>query len=209
MMAARPRFFRETIRNLREISTTVYFNVPKAYEDLLPRFAPIATARNFLPPPETALLRRRRLFATNLGCLSHLAQEACGERIIMVTGLGSTETAPMAIQTTLGNRSRRRHRNPHSRRRSKISSPRQKIRSPRPRPKYHSRLLAPARTDRKKFSTKKASIISATLSVSSIQRTSTKASSSTAASPKISNSPAAHGSASAHYAPESSATSRH
>ena len=29
-----------------------------------------------------------------------LALETCGERIIMVTGLGSTETAPMAIQTT-------------------------------------------------------------------------------------------------------------
>ncbi len=29
-----------------------------------------------------------------------LALQTCGERIIMVTGLGSTETAPMAIQTT-------------------------------------------------------------------------------------------------------------
>jgi feruloyl-CoA synthase len=29
-----------------------------------------------------------------------LARDTCGERVVMVTGLGSTETAPMAIQTT-------------------------------------------------------------------------------------------------------------
>ena len=93
--------FRETLRNLREISTTVFFNVPKAYEGLLPA---LRTDRQLR---ETFFRRLKLLFYAAAGlsqpmwdAYRALAQEACGERIIMVTGLGATETAPMAIQTT-------------------------------------------------------------------------------------------------------------
>ncbi len=93
--------FRETLRNLREISTTVFFNVPKAYEDLLPALRSDRELR------ETFFRRLKLLFYAAAGlsqpmwdAYRTLAQEACGERIIMVTGLGATETAPMAIQTT-------------------------------------------------------------------------------------------------------------
>jgi feruloyl-CoA synthase len=93
--------FRETLRNLREISTTVFFNVPKAYEGLLPA---LRTDRELR---ETFFRRLKLLFYAAAGlsqpmwdAYRSLAQEACGERIIMVTGLGATETAPMAIQTS-------------------------------------------------------------------------------------------------------------
>jgi feruloyl-CoA synthase len=94
-------FIVETIRNLREISPTVYFNVPKGYEDLLPVLRADSQLR------ESFFRHLRLLFYAGAGlsqpvwdAYRDLALQTCGERIIMVTGLGSTETAPMAIQTT-------------------------------------------------------------------------------------------------------------
>jgi feruloyl-CoA synthase len=91
----------ETVRNLREIATTAYFNVPKGYEDLLPALRADQQLR------ETFFSRVRLLFYAGAGlsqpvwdAYRQLAEEACGERVIMATGLGSTETAPMAVQTT-------------------------------------------------------------------------------------------------------------
>ena len=96
-----PGFIEETIRNLREISPTVYFNVPKGYEDLLPALRAETKLR------ENFFSRLRLLFYAGAGLSQHvwdayrvLAVQTCGERIVMVSGLGSTETAPMAIQTT-------------------------------------------------------------------------------------------------------------
>jgi feruloyl-CoA synthase len=94
-------FIGETVRNLREISPTVYFNVPKGYEDLLPALRAEPRLR------ENFFRHLRLLFYAGAGLCQPvwdayraLTLETCGERIIMVTGLGSTETAPMAIQTT-------------------------------------------------------------------------------------------------------------
>jgi feruloyl-CoA synthase len=96
-----PKAIAETVRNLREIPTAAYFNVPKGYEDLLPHLRADRRLR------ETFFSRLRLLFYAGAGLSQPvwdsyraLAQETCGERIIMVTGLGATETAPMAIQTT-------------------------------------------------------------------------------------------------------------
>jgi len=94
-------FIGETIRNLREIAPTAVFNVPKGYEDLLPALRSDAQLRrNFFS-------RLRLLFYAAAGMTQSiwdayraLAEETCGERILMVTGLGATETAPMALQTT-------------------------------------------------------------------------------------------------------------
>jgi feruloyl-CoA synthase len=96
-----PGLIEETIRNIREISPTIYFNVPKGYESLL---SALQTDRGLR---ETFFRRLRLLFyaaaglsQSNWDAYRALALETCGERIIMVTGLGATETAPMAIQTT-------------------------------------------------------------------------------------------------------------
>jgi feruloyl-CoA synthase len=91
----------ETVRNLREIAPTVYFNVPKGYEDLLGAMRADRQLR------ENFFSRMQLLFYAAAGMSQpvwdgyrQLAVETCGERVIMVTGLGSTETAPMAVQTT-------------------------------------------------------------------------------------------------------------
>jgi feruloyl-CoA synthase len=96
-----PGWIEKTVRNLREISTTVFFNVPKAYEDLLPFLRADRQLR------ETFFSRLGLMFYAGAGlsqpvwdAYRELAFETCGERIIMATGLGSTETSPMAIQTT-------------------------------------------------------------------------------------------------------------
>jgi feruloyl-CoA synthase len=94
-------FIDETVRNLREISPTVYFNVPKGYEDLLPALRADAELRhNFLRNLELLFYAGAGLSQPVWDAYRNLAIETCGERIIMVTGLGATETAPMAIQTT-------------------------------------------------------------------------------------------------------------
>ncbi len=96
-----PGSMEETVRNLREISTTVYFNVPKGYEDLLPFLRADRELR------ESFFRRLSLMFYAGAGlsqpvwdAYRELALETCGERIIMATGLGSTETSPMALQTT-------------------------------------------------------------------------------------------------------------
>jgi feruloyl-CoA synthase len=96
-----PGFIEKTVRNLREISTTVYFNVPKGYEDLLPFLRADRELR------ESFFRRLGLMFYAGAGlsqpvwdAYRQLAFETCGERIIMATGLGATETSPMAMQTT-------------------------------------------------------------------------------------------------------------
>ena len=96
-----PGFIEKTVRNLREISTTIFFNVPKGYEDLLPFLRADRELR------ESFFRRLGMMFYAGAGlsqpvwdAYRRLAFETCGERIVMATGLGSTETSPMAIQTT-------------------------------------------------------------------------------------------------------------
>ena len=96
-----PGWIEKTVRNLREISTTVFFNVPKGYEDLLPF---LRADRQLC---ETFFHRLGIMFYAGAGlsqpvwdAYRQLAFETCGERIVMATGLGSTETSPMAIQCT-------------------------------------------------------------------------------------------------------------
>jgi len=96
-----PGWIEKSVRNLREISTTVFFNVPKGYEELLPFLRDDPELR------QTFFRRLGLMFYAGAGlsqpvwdAYRELAFKTCGERIIMATGLGSTETAPMAIQTT-------------------------------------------------------------------------------------------------------------
>ncbi|MGQ9369532.1 feruloyl-CoA synthase [Azospirillum sp. ST 5-10] len=87
-----------TIANLREVAPTMYFNVPKGYEALVPHLrAEPALRQRFYS-------RLKALFYAGAGLAPHiwesleeLAVEACGERVVFVTSLGSTETAPAAL----------------------------------------------------------------------------------------------------------------
>jgi feruloyl-CoA synthase len=98
-----PGLVERTVRNLREIGPTVYFNVPRGYDALLPFFRSDETLR--------------RTFFGRLGLIQYaaavlpqpvwkayeeLAIETCGERILWITGYGATETAPFVMSTNRG-----------------------------------------------------------------------------------------------------------
>jgi feruloyl-CoA synthase len=91
----------KTARNLREIAPTIYFNVPKGYEALVPHFRADETLR------KTFFSRLKVLFYAGAGLnqttwddLTQLAIETTGERIIFLSSLGSTETSPLALACT-------------------------------------------------------------------------------------------------------------
>src|SRR5271166_1712221 len=95
-----PELFDETVRNLREIAPTAYFNVPKGYEMLIAHLRSDAALRS------TFFSRLNLLFFAAAGLSQHiwdalqdLAFETCGEEILVVTGLGATESSPYALST--------------------------------------------------------------------------------------------------------------
>jgi feruloyl-CoA synthase len=88
----------ETLRNLREIAPTLYFNVPKGFEEIANALEVDAQLR------KTLLSKVKMFFFSGAGLsqpvwdkLERVAEDHCGERIKMLTGLGMTETAPFAI----------------------------------------------------------------------------------------------------------------
>ena len=88
----------ETLRNLREIAPTVYFNVPTGFEMIAEAMKTDAALRKNL------LSKVRMFFYSGAGLSQpvwdslHATQEAeLGERIVMATGLGMTESAPSAM----------------------------------------------------------------------------------------------------------------
>lgn len=92
---------KETVRNLREISPTIYFNVPKGYEELLVALRVDATLReNFFRRLNILFYAAAGLSQKIWDAYREIAIRPSGERIIMVTGLGATETSPMAIQSS-------------------------------------------------------------------------------------------------------------
>ena len=96
-----PALMGETLRNLREIAPTVYFNVPTGFEA-------IATAMKTDAQLRKSLLSRVKMFFYAGAALAqpvwdslHQTQQAeVGERIVMGTGLGMTESGPFGIFVT-------------------------------------------------------------------------------------------------------------
>ena len=90
-----PRGIAETLRNLREIQPTVYFNVPKGFDE-------IATAMSGDEALRESLFKRVRAFMCGGAGISQAswnlidrhAEATVGERIRNIGGLGMTETAP-------------------------------------------------------------------------------------------------------------------
>jgi feruloyl-CoA synthase len=90
-----PTGIAQTLRNLREISPTIYFNVPKGLEEIARAMATDRVLRD-------TLFRRCRAFMFAGAALGQAvwdqlhahAEAAVGERVRVITGLGMTETAP-------------------------------------------------------------------------------------------------------------------
>src|SRR5262245_11919153 len=88
----------KTARNLREIAPTIYFNVPKGYEALLAHFrVDDALRRNFFSRLKVLFYAGAGLNQTTWDELTRLAVETTGERIVFLSSLGSTDTAPLAL----------------------------------------------------------------------------------------------------------------
>ena len=93
-----PALMAETLRNLREVAPTMYFNVPTGLEA-------IANAMHTDDVLRRNLLSKLRMFFYSGAALAqpiwdslHASQEReVGERIVMGTGLGMTESGPFAI----------------------------------------------------------------------------------------------------------------
>jgi feruloyl-CoA synthase len=90
-----PGGIEETVRNLREISPTVYFNVPKGYESLLPYLRDDAGLRaKFFARLHAMFFSGAALSPFIWNSLDALAVQEKGYRVPMLTGLGATETSP-------------------------------------------------------------------------------------------------------------------
>lgn len=97
-----PDLFEETARNLREVATTAYFNVPRGYELLAEHLRADASFRkHFFSRLNLLFFAAASLSQRVWNDIQDLAFETCGEEILVVTGLGATETAPFAISTGL------------------------------------------------------------------------------------------------------------
>ena len=93
-----PGAIETTVKNLREIATNWYFTVPKGYEALLPYFHADARLREtFFSRLKVLWFAGAALSQSVFDEMQELARATCGERIMFLTGLGSTESAPMAI----------------------------------------------------------------------------------------------------------------
>lgn len=99
--AATPEGVKKTVRNLAEISPTFYSNVPKGYELLVDHLMHDEVLRgNFFSRLQVLQYAGASLSQHVWDGLDRAARSATGERIMIITGYGSTETAPFAFTTT-------------------------------------------------------------------------------------------------------------
>ena len=96
-----PALIGETLRNLREIAPTVYFNVPTGFEA-------IANAMETDDRLRKTLMSRVRMFfyagagmpPSTWDSLYESARRETGQRVVIASGLGMTETAPNGLFAT-------------------------------------------------------------------------------------------------------------
>ncbi|HRF08690.1 MAG TPA: feruloyl-CoA synthase [Xanthobacteraceae bacterium] len=93
-----PGAIEATVRNLRDVAPTWYFNVPKGYEALIPFLREDRALREkFFSNLKVLWFAGAALAQPIFDAMKDMAVETCGERIPFLTGLGSTETAPFAL----------------------------------------------------------------------------------------------------------------
>ncbi len=93
-----PQGMAATLHNLREIAPTVYFNVPKGWEDLAYALeADPALSATFHSRLRLQFYAAAALPQAIWDKLHEVAERTCGERIVMNCGLGMTETGPSAM----------------------------------------------------------------------------------------------------------------
>jgi feruloyl-CoA synthase len=91
-----PGLVEKTVANLREVSPTIYFNVPRGFDMLLPYLEKDAALRDtFFREIDTIFYAAASLPQNLWERLENLSVEARGEKVVMTSAWGATETAPM------------------------------------------------------------------------------------------------------------------
>ncbi len=92
-----PSLFGETIRNLRDVAPTMYFNVPRGYDMLVTTLRTDDALRHHFFSRLQVIFYAAAALPQNLWeSLHELSVETTGSPIPMCTAWGSTETAPSA-----------------------------------------------------------------------------------------------------------------
>lgn len=93
-----PGLFGPSLDLLRRVSPTIYFNVPRGFELLIPHLeADREFCRHFFERVSFIWYAAASLQPAAWYALERLAVETVGQRILTVSGLGMTETSPIAI----------------------------------------------------------------------------------------------------------------
>ncbi len=94
-----PGAIETTLRNLREVPSTLHFNVPRGYDLLLPHLENDAELREVFFRDLDALFYAAAALPPHLWTrLEEVSAAATGRRVTMLAAWGSTETAPCATQ---------------------------------------------------------------------------------------------------------------
>jgi feruloyl-CoA synthase len=97
-----PAGFAETLRNLRELSPTVYFNVPRGWEELVSALETDAALRaRYFARLQLQFFAGAGLSQAVWDRLDRVAESHRGSRVRVMSGLGMTETAPSSTFTTV------------------------------------------------------------------------------------------------------------
>jgi feruloyl-CoA synthase len=92
-----PGLIEETVRNLREVSPTIYFNVPAGYAALLPFLeGDRALARSFFSKLRLIFYAGAALPQDLWERLEAVSVRTTGERVSMTSSWGTTETSPLS-----------------------------------------------------------------------------------------------------------------
>ena len=96
-----PALIHETLRNLRDVAPTVYFNVPTGYEAIANAMkTDDALRQNFLSRVKMFFYAGAALAQPVWDSLYESEEREIGERIVMTSGLGMTESGPFGLFVT-------------------------------------------------------------------------------------------------------------
>jgi feruloyl-CoA synthase len=92
-----PGLVETTVRNLKEVAPTMYFNVPRGYDLLLPFLETDAELRrNFFSDLDVLFYAAAALPQNLWDRLEKLAEQENNSKLAMLSAWGSTETSPLA-----------------------------------------------------------------------------------------------------------------
>jgi feruloyl-CoA synthase len=94
----------ETLRNLREVAPTIYFNVPTGFEEIARAMqTDLVLRKNFLSKVRMFFYAGAALAQPVWDSLYESEEAEIGERIVMTSGLGMTESGPFGLFVTSAN----------------------------------------------------------------------------------------------------------